>query len=549
MFKKSKTARTAALLVSLALMAVLLTSCFRQPINFRPDNGEQSPSTASSSTDSAQPTPSVSTDPKDRPSKEPVEQTPEERFAEVVRSILMTSTEKTDILSGVQIDAFINPGTGAASGNANYSNITARLTAESDGETTEAVIATEAINNAQTGEASSVTTIDSGSETAVSSGIYFTENTVLIQKANVEQPMIQHTLNPAVAESYAGLTAAERFNRVLSDANAPKLSPDDWSAAIDGLLAVVADNAQEADYTTSQMSGVYAGVELDCTVDELMLIGDRGVDIVRELLSLIAKDSSFCAFFNTIHEINEEEYGLTGINGMLRDIDAMNDETRDYATTTIKATSADSPLSLRIDLKSGDRVFSFVMTFYEDGNVHKNDLLFYGFDSSAVFFREANVSTGGDNYKATVSFEGFGPGHVLQESLTMTTDSTIQADAYDAKTSMTYTRASLDDMDAVTLSSDFMYAQTTSGGQTTGNSSGTLSFSLDGETTSIAMDVAVEKSDENKDVTPPAFLAGSGVSTADQSGLYAALGDFDGAGYTLAPLTLRLLAAQALMLN
>jgi hypothetical protein len=372
---------------------------------------------------------------------------------------------------------------------------------------------------------------------------------MLVEKANVESPMVLHTMNPQVAESYLGLPALQRFNRVLSDTNKPKKLDADWTAAIDTYLGQLGDIAKDPDYSAAPETVSYAGVSMDGTATTLMLMGERGVSVARGLISLIGQDTTFKSMFNSVYQIGEDEMGVTGLDGMLRDIDALADDARESAILTFKLVGADAPVGIYVTLTAGDKTFLLDLAFYEDGHLRDFDISFTGFDGSSIAIQDKNVSNGGDQYTANFIYTVAGPGGALQENMTATVESTVTGSTYEARTQYAYAHEATDDMDAFSINADLTYSQTTGSGTLNTTAGGTIDLVSPDETTSFSMDLTSVQTDGAATVTPPEFLAGSGISTADQQGLYEALGDFDGASFVLAPMTTQMLAAVLLLLN
>ncbi len=63
------------------------------------------------------------------------------------------------------------------------------------------------------------------------------------------------------------------------------------------------------------------------------------------------------------------------------------------------------------------------------------------------------------------------------------------------------------------------------------------------------MEMTCVQTDETIPVAPPDYLISSGIKTADQQGLFEALGDFDGAAYAVSTMTTQRLAALMLLFN
>jgi len=476
-------------------------------------------------------------------SPSPSPKTAAEVFASGARQALMDAVDKSERMGSAQLDLLINPGAQVDDTQSNYTKSTITFTDPQDSQNNLA-LSLESFLDASTGDSSVITSIQMGSETAKSGGIYFAGNTMLIRKANTEQPMIQHTLDPTVASSYKSLTALERFLRVLSNTSEPKLSDAEWETSINAYLQSVTAGAAETDYVSEQQDVTLAGTTQSCTATTLALTGEPAVAAARGLASLIAQDSSFKSLFVSQYMIAEDTYGVTGLDGVLRDIDALTPEERTAMAVTFKTLQGDKTSAVYLSAVTGQKAMSILFKFFTDGNVRENDIVFSGFDGGGVKLTEQNVSAGGDNYTASVVYEQTAPGGVIQEHSEMMSNSTITDISYKTNAQFKYSRAPSGNMGALDYSGTVDYSQQKTAQGATGQSTGTFVSVSDGETTTLNLSLTLEQSNAAVPVTVPQFLPVAGVSTADQASLFAALGeDFDGAQFNLAPASVKTLAA------
>ncbi|NCC69942.1 MAG: hypothetical protein EOM14_17465, partial [Clostridia bacterium] len=320
-----------------------------------------------------------------------------EVFAVGVKEALLDALEKSNHIGSTQLNLLFDPGAQFDNIKSNYTKSEVTLTNPEEGGDA-IMLSMESVLDASSGDSSMAASVQSGSEVAQAGGIYFTGNTMLLRKADVEQPMIQHTLDPTVAESYKSLSAIERFNRVLSDTTKPKLSDEEWDAAIDAYLQTVTINAQETNYVSEQQSVTLAGTEQDCTATTLTLSGEKAIVVARGLVSLIAQDTSFKSIFVSQYMISEDTYGVTGLDGVLRDIDALTPEERGAMTLTFKTLQGEQASAIYMSAATGQKTMSLLFKFFKDGYIRQNDIIFSGFDGSGVKISEQNTSVGGDNY-------------------------------------------------------------------------------------------------------------------------------------------------------
>ena len=479
----------------------------------------------------------------DAASPSPSPKTAAEVFAEGASQALMDAVNKSERLGSAQLDLLINPGAQVDDTQSNYTKSTIAFTDPQDPQGNLA-LSLESFLDASTGDSSVITSVQMGSETAKSGGIYFTGNTMLIKKANTEQPMIQHTLDPTVASSYKSLSAIERFLRVLSNTSEPKLSDEEWKASIDAYLQTVTGGASETDYVSEQQDVTVAGTTQNCTATTLALTGEPAVAAARGLACLIAQDSSFKSMFVSQYMIAEDTYGVTGIDGVLRDIDALTPEEKAAMTVTFKTLQGDKTSAVYLSAVTGQKAMSILFKFFKDGNVRENDIVFSGFDGGGVKLTEQNVSAGGDNYTASLVYEQTAPGGAIQERSELTSNSTITEISYQTNAQFKYSRAPSGGMDALEYSGTVDYSQQKTAQGAAGQSTGTFVSVNEGETTNLNLSTTLEQSNAAAPVTVPQFLPAAGVSAADQASLFAALGeDFDGAQFNLAPASVKTLAA------
>jgi ABC-type multidrug transport system fused ATPase/permease subunit len=133
------------------------------------------------------------------------------------------------------------------------------------------------------------------------------------------------------------------------------------------------------------------------------------------------------------------------------------------------------------------------------------------------------------------------PGKIPQENTTVTTRGTIGDGGAELAADISYYRAATGDEEATEISGSIDYVQEKTADGTKGFSSGTLAFTSSGETSNISYDMTVEQSGAAAEVNAPEFLPAAGISTSDEAGLFAALGEIDQEEFSHSPATTRTL--------
>ncbi len=537
MYTKKEVLRILAVFLSMVIIIATLTSCFRETISYEASESDASmPYEAEAAVGTAQSD--------DAPSPSPAG----EIFAEGVGQVLMNTAGRADLIASSPFDILLNPGMQSGDGS-DYTNTTLRMTQIGE-EETETTYAIEKINNVENGDASMVIDMLTGDGESSRCGLYFYENMMLVRKANAENPMVLHALNPQVSDSYFGLTAFKRYIRVMNDTNAPRLSDDDWRSDIDAYLALVADIAKQPDFSAGEETATYAGMQVSCTASTLKLMGERALAVTRGLIDLIAQDTALQSLFSAPYNSDGEARGVTGLDGMLRDIDALDDDERKAAIMTFKLVEVEAPVGIYLTLTAGDETFRLSLVFFEDGYIRHNEITFEGFDGSSAVLQDVNVSGGADAYAENFIYDIKGPDGTTQENMTAAVSSTVTDLSYNAGMQVSYMHAASEDMDAFGFSGDLSVSQVIDdGGSTDSTVYGTLEIVEADEAGTYDVDMTSVQSCSTVGVTPPEFLQESGISTADQYSLYDALGDFDGAAFVMAPATTQMLSGLLLLLN
>jgi len=474
--------------------------------------------------------------------------TASETFALAAKQALLTAVDRSERLSSARLDLLLSPAAQLDGSASNDTKATVTLTDPQDPDSN-TTLSIESTLDTATGDASLVTSVQTGSEVAKSGGLYFTGDTMLIKRANVEKPMLLHSFDPAVAASYAGQAAPERFIRAFSDCSTPKMSDAEWGTAIDAYLQSVTALAQETNYVSEPQAVSVAGTTQDCTATTLSLSGENAVSTVQGIVTLISKDPIFKASFVSTYMIDGETYGVTGMDGVLRDLDALTPESRAALAVTFKTLSGDKVSAMYISAVSGNQSMSLLLKFFKNGYVREDDLVFTGFDGAGIKMTEQNISAGGDKYLGQLVYEDTAPGGVLNSHLELSLDSTITEQSVTTTTQLKLTRAATPDMDALDISATLSYAQQKTAQGNSGQASGSMTSVSEGETDTITIAMTLEQSDTAPAIMPPQFIPAAGISTTDQSGLYSVFGeDFEADQYQRAPASIKLLSTLMLLI-
>lgn len=464
---------------------------------------------------------------------------PREVFALGVKDALLKAVKKSQNIGSLQLSLLLDPGAQLDEIQSNYTKSSISLVNPSD-ESGSMVISVESTLDAASGDSSMVTSLQVESEVAQSGGVFFTGNSMLIKKADVEQPMIQHALDPTVAASFRTLSATERFNRVLSDATKIKMNDDEWGVSIDAFLQDIGARVQETDYTSEIQSVTMAGEAEDCTATTLTLTGESAVAVTRGLASLISQDPTFKSFFISQYLIDSETYGITGLDGVLRDLDALTVEEKNAMTLTFKNLQGERTSAVYLNAVTGQKAMTILFKFFEGGYVRENTINFTGFDGSSVKMTDTNSSSGGDNYTGKVIYDNISPGGVLQEHSEITAQSTITKSSYTTNAQFIYNRAAAGDMSAMDSHGALDYTQQENAQGTSGTATGSFTTLSDGESSTLNISMSLEQLNSVVPVNAPQFIPAAGISTNDQASLYAALGeDFTPDKFNLAPASTR----------
>jgi hypothetical protein len=533
MFSRYKIMRMAAAVAAALFLLPALTSCFGIQVKYAP---------------SAEPSAASGTAPVS-PSEDPAVAA----FMSAFGKVLTEAPSMSRALASAPLDVLFRPVLKETAVGSDYTYAKMHLTEPGTPPENEITLSGESILNAETGSASFAAVRQTGSAAEERAGVWFEDNTMLVKMSGETQPLVAYTFSPQAAQSLAALPAFERFGRVLGDMNAAAISREDWSAAVTAYLDTAAENSRVQDISSEAGTETFAGLQTPTTSGTLKLIGPRGLNVARGLLSLIGKDSAFKSLFNTQSIAEDGQYGVTGIDGVLRDIDALNDSDRSMAVTTVELVTADGltarPVGIRMTVDAGGKTAGLDITYFEKDSVRQDALVFRGFDASRVSLG-LKIAAGADGtFTAEFGYNTLGPGGQPQEELSVTSAGTASDGALSVTSQISFTRAASPVSGATAVSGTLSYAQTTADAVTQGSGYGSLDISDSGETHTYDFDMTSMQKKEAVPVTPPSHDAGSVLSTAAQDSLFKALGGFDGSSFALAQPTTRIQAVFMLLFS
>ena len=470
------------------------------------------------------------------------------RYSELLGQVLSEIPDKSDALNGAPLDSLFRPVLDST-GQSSYTTARMHFSEPGSSPDTDVTISGEAAWNADTGDASFVAYSQTGSGAPEQVGVWFSGNTMLLKKGHDSLPLLQHTLTPQVSQSMSGLPAFTRLMRVLGDTNEIKLSKENWTSAVGGFLQSVVDNGRALDITSENRNETLGGVKVPTVSETLKLGGERGLTVVRGLIALLAKESAFKTLFNTQYFIDDTEYGVTGFDGALRDIDALAGSDRGAALTTIELIETERPVGFRISVSAGGKTMALNLIFYDRGLVRQDELLFGGFDSSRVFISQLVTTDGSGAFTSNFTYDAMNPGAKPQENISVISSGTETDGALNVTSQFSMTRAASYAAGAVMIGGTLSYAQQTDGVAAQGSGWGTLNINDSGVTHAYNYDISLEQNGQTAAVKPPVFDKSAGRSTVTQDSLYQALGAFDGSSFILAPPTARFQAVITLLFN
>ena len=471
-----------------------------------------------------------------------------ELFAEGLRKSLVEAMDKSGQISSASFNLLLSPGVQADNHLWGHTESGILITNASEPDKTSSVV-TRADFDAKTGDTSMTISIKGGGETVNTGGIYFFDHYLLVQKADVEEPMIRHKLDPSVANSYKSLPALERFMRLLSEPSKPKMSDSEWLSAIDAYLQTVSAIAGDKNYASEKQDSTFAGIDESCTAITLTLSGQNAADTASGLVELISLDPSLKALFVSHDKTDEDTYGVTGMDGLLRDLGSLTPDEIDAMDLTFKILLGDNSCGLYMNAAVGGKSASLLLRFFELGHARQIDMAFSGFDGGGVKLNEMNSSEGGDNYSGQIIYQDISPGGGVHEYAEMITKSTIAGDSYTAKLEIRYNMASDGDADPVDVSGSYDYSQLTSGQSIVGESTGSSVLDSGDGPNSFSVSVTINQGEGAASPSAPQFIEGSGISTSDPAALYAALSaNLTQESYNNTPLSMKLVLTLISML-
>ena len=510
-------------------LAVFLSACTGITIKYAP---------------TVQPPPALGTPPAPSPAADPEAI----RFAELLGKVLSAAPKKSDALNSMGLNFLFRPALPENAGTSTATTVKMRLAEPGTPSSSDITVSAEMNRNAETGSASFVAVRQDGNGSPVQAGVWFTGNTMLLKRSRDTQPRVQHTIQPQVAQSMRALPAFDRLLRILDDTGAVRPSPESWAAVIGEFQKTVAENCRAQDITSAAGSELFGSVSISTVSETLKLIGSRGVTVTRGMLALLTKDTDLRALFNTRLSTDGVSYGVTGVDGALRDIDALTDAERSAAILTIRLVETDQPVGFHLTLRAGGRTLALDLSFFDRGLISQTDFLFGGFDGSRIVITRNVTLSGTGSFSSSFAYDALSPGAQPQENIAVLTSGTLTGGTLSETSQLSLTQAASPASGAVLVGGTLSYTQKTDGASAQGNGSGTLNISSGGTAHRYNFDLTVAETSKAVPVSPPLFDS-TGMSTAAQESLNKALGGFDGKAFVLAPPSTRLKAIFSLLFN
>ncbi len=469
-----------------------------------------------------------------------VPKTAAELFAEGAKKALVEALQKSEQINSARFNLLMGTGLRSQEQRPGYTKSDIVISNASNPNETIS-ITMEAAYDPQTTDSSMGIIIGQNGETTGSGGIYFYDNYMIVKKADIDKPMIRHTIEPDVADSYKSLPALERFMRLLSEPLKPKISEGEWLSSIDSFLEAVYASAAEENFVLESQNSNFAGLDEDCAAITLTLSGEAAANTVRGLGELISKDPSLKAIFVSYHMIYEDVYGVTGMDGLLRDLDSLSSEEINAMSLTFKILLGDNSSALYISANAEEKSSSLLLRFFELGYASQMDINFTGFDGGGVKLSEINSYEGGDNYSGLFLFEDFSPGGMRQEYAEMRSESVITEDSYTSNLNLVYNRAPDFDLESIDVNGSYDYSHVKSGQNIIGQSSGLSTVNIGGDINNFNISVTINQDEAGHPVSAPEFIEGLGISTYEPASLYPVLGEtLTQEQYNNAPISMKL---------
>lgn len=522
--------RCRRVLTGLAVMiccTTVLTACFSIPVKYAPS---PSPGTAATAA--------------------PASAVPQEvvAFAEGTTTVLHACVDWSESLNGAPLDFLLRPWAEQQEGPGAYTYMKLALT-PSGAKTPSLTVTGESILNSSSGDASFVATRQKAGGAEVKAGMWFTGSTMLVQKADSSQPLLNQTLNSQVAASLQSLPAFYRFSHLMGDIGAKRLSDDAWKAENDVLEAAVCENTRVPDLSAGAGVESLSGVMVDATTTTVKLLGQRGLGVVKAALQYLAKDPDFKALLNTQKLDGANNYELTGLDGMLRDLDGLKDTDRPHAVTTLKLISAPGPVGLTINSEVAGKTFQCTLAFYNGVAGKGSGMTFRLFDGSTMTVKQKVTQNGSGAFQAVVWGDVQGPGGTPEENISVIAQGQRTGVDISVTSDLSYTKAASALSPPVLLRGQLIYGQKTENGTVQGSGSGSLQLTQNDSVSAWSAQLSAAATDKTVPIAPPVYTAQNGRSSYSQDGLYKGLGDFNGSAFALAPFTTRVQALLGLLFN
>ncbi|HZJ86723.1 MAG TPA: hypothetical protein VFC75_00735, partial [Erysipelothrix sp.] len=380
-------------------------------------------------------------------------------------------------LSMGNLDYILDPGD--MIDEANYTKMDMTLTNPEEGETIN--VRFEASLNTKDNTTYQKIDLEAGGEVSTG-GVYFDKDKMLIQRADVDSPMVLHTLDKDEVESFKTLPAADRVSRLLSPQDHLPLDLALWQDEVKTYLSHF-DALNEEDFIKEDESDVL----------HLNLEGEYAKEILKAYLELMEKDVNIYSFFNTSDDVSSLDL-LDDLNP--NTLELILDYTEDKTNFKMISTFDEGDVTFELEKVLSDKEAKIAYT-YQD------------FDGTHFMISDQTLYESETEYDRLINYEAQTDDD--EEKFTITTHNTINKDKHEADVEIIIYEDGREE--AV---GKFELVKEKNNKTTTIDMHGYIdesSFNFDIETTIV-------QSDKAQNTDTPNFIAGSGIETNSLDALY-----------------------------
>lgn len=352
----------------------------------------------------------------------------------------------------------------------------------------------EAILNSKTGHASISAELQSSDGTSMGkSGIYFTDNIMILKPSNATEPMIRYTLSEEQKQSFKSLPALDRLNLVIQ--NKAEEEKVDWKIKtkefIDTSLAFTKDES----YMEGTENITILGKEEACKLLTLKVSGEQSISVFNELINLLKNSSAF-------HSYGSE---LSNANSFIERLNTMTEEEKLGAELSLSTIALkETPVGLKLLMINNGKEMSMNLICYQKGLEKQNELYLTAPENESLKLLETNILKDGDNYEGKLEFDMSN-----KASLIMTSTGTMTEKKENTKSIYTVISEEDETKTEITGIINYLYEDQDS----TKNITTDLTFNAtsDGETQMGTIKANSNQTSKDIDVIIPEFIPESGT--------------------------------------